>query len=539
MSDSVLKWIDEESAKASIADVRSDKSDTDWTVISYEGKTGPSSQKLKLLASGTGGIEALSEHLTDDIIAFALLRESDVFDESVTVKFVFINWIGESSPRMQKSRVSIHLGPIREWFGQFHVDFNATSQSEITKETIKSKIMDTSGSGSRVLSNTGKTHLTEQAQTSKTLSTKRGTVSNKDDLLTFVDEEDAIQRIRSFRKSETENWILYSYEESSTNRVAFLASGTGSVSELKDHLKDDIVCYGLVRKIDRIDESDTIKFCFVQWIGENINRLLRARLGTHKGAVSAFFTPFHVDLIASDFNEIDDSIIQRLIQINSGTESRVLSDDKLVPSEKVIATKKVSNAPTHEPSISNDNTSNDEEVVSTNTNTSYVRSGGNTKNVKPIQKLVSSDTIELDFEDEEAVLNSIASVRSSDDGINWTLVTYNAPSKSKTLKLVSTGTGGIEEFIENLQDDIVGYGLVRLIEQIDQSETVKFCFVNWVGDNIHRMQRAVLSTHKGFVRNLFSPFHVDHECNRKDEISEEIIMAKIKKASGTANFVLN
>lgn len=402
--------------------------------------------------------------------------------------------------------------------------------------------MDTSGSGSRVLSDTGQTHLSQQVRSVQSRSYKRSTISGKDDLLTFVDEEQAMARIKEFRNSD-ENWILYTYEENSTNRIVFYASGTGNVAELKEHLKDDIVCYGLVRKIDRIDESDTIKFCFVQWIGEGINRLLRARLGTHKGAVNDFFSPFHVDLTATELNEIDDEIIERLIKITSGSESRVLSDDKVIPSEKIVATKKVStpshsvsNDTTEDSTVSNDNSGSTETKPS---NTTYIRSGGSTQTSKPVKSLVSSDTIELLFEDEEQVRNAIVSVRSSEDGTNWALVTYNAPSKSKTLKLVGTGTGGIDEFIENLQDDIVGYGLVRFIEQIDQSETVKFCFVNWVGDNVHRMQRAVLSTHKGFVRNLFSPFHVDHECNRKDEISEEIIMAKIKKASGTANFVLN
>lgn len=46
-------------------------------LISYEGPTGPSSQKLKLHSTGTGGIEELSENLKDDIIGFALLRETD------------------------------------------------------------------------------------------------------------------------------------------------------------------------------------------------------------------------------------------------------------------------------------------------------------------------------------------------------------------------------------------------------------------------------------------------------------------------------
>ena len=100
MSD-FLKWIDEATASAAIADVRNDKTDTDWfdsiislvihyltpifrAIISYEGKTGPASQKLKFLASGSGVIEELSQQLTDDIIGYALLRETDVVCNTIS-----------------------------------------------------------------------------------------------------------------------------------------------------------------------------------------------------------------------------------------------------------------------------------------------------------------------------------------------------------------------------------------------------------------------------------------------------------------------
>jgi len=115
----------------------------------------------------------------------------------------------------------------------------------------------------------------------------------------------------------------------------------------------------------------------------------------------------------------------------------------------------------------------------------------------------SSDKIELAFDNEEAVRAGIKSVRDDSNDINWALVSYDAP-KSKTLTLLGTGNGGVAELKEKLKDDIVGYALVRLIEVVDQSQTVKFCFVNWTGKDINRMQRATLGTHKGFVHTLFS-----------------------------------
>ncbi len=57
--------------------------------------------------------------------------------------------------------------------------------------------------------------------------------------------------------------------------------------------------------------------------------------------------------------------------------------------------------------------------------------------------------------------------------------------------------------------DIVGYGLVRIVEKFDDSDTVKFVFIKWVGENIHRMLRARLGTHSGSVKgNTFDFFLV-------------------------------
>jgi len=82
------------------------------------------------------------------------------------------------------------------------------------------------------------------------------------------------------------------------------------------------------------------------------------------------------------------------------------------------------------------------------------------------------------------------------------------------------------------------YGLYRTTEQIDDSVTVKFCHIDWRGENIHRMQRAKLATHSGAVRALFHPFHVDIQASQDDEITPEVIERKINGASGTAVHVL-
>lgn len=52
---------------------------------------------------------------------------------------------------MQKARISVHTGAVKDFIGQFHVDITATSTSELSDEILARKIQDTSGSGTRVL----------------------------------------------------------------------------------------------------------------------------------------------------------------------------------------------------------------------------------------------------------------------------------------------------------------------------------------------------------------------------------------------------
>lgn len=410
--------------------------------------------------------------------------------------------------------------------------------------------MDFSGSGSRVLSETGETNLTKQAATPNSgSSAPRGRIvasAGKSDQVSFIDEEEVRKQMQEFRSNagNGNDWIAFTYHDVKSNEVGLLGTGSGGVAELSTHLKDDNVVYALVRKIDRIDDSNTVKIAFVFWTGENVNRMLKARLGTHKGFVNSFFAPFHVDLNATQHSEISDEIVLDLIRFSSGSKVHVLNAEQAAQRTAPKASTSSSSAPSsssHTPASSSSSTTVAPSGVAAIGGRTTASNAANRRSVNFGKSAPgsTSETIELSFEDEDAARAALADVRSDASPTNWAILTYNAPSKSKTLKVHGTGSGGFEEFLAALQDDLICYGLVRLTEVVDQSATVKFVFINWSGDNIHRMQRALLATHKGFITKFFSPFHVDHECNHKDEISEAIIMAKIKKAAGTANFVLN
>lgn len=36
---------------------------------------------------------------------------------------------------------------------------------------------------------------------------------------------------------------------------------------------------------------------YINWVGENIHRMLKARLGTHSGAVKGLLAPYHAGIL--------------------------------------------------------------------------------------------------------------------------------------------------------------------------------------------------------------------------------------------------
>jgi len=299
---------------------------------------------------------------------------------------------------------------------------------------------------------------------------------------------------------------LVSYQGENTNDVALLGKGDGGVNELVSHLNDKIVAHGLVRVTEKFDNSVTVKFVYINWVGEGIHRMLRARLGTHSGAIKDIFSPYHVNVDATTLSEISEDIITRTVSKASGTAVHVL--EKSAGSSSPSAS-----SPSHRAGKS---------------------PAGAVKGVSGVPK----PTDNVKFGDESKIKQAIQDVRSDATSTNWVLLTYDAPSSS-TIVLAGSGDGGSEELISHLKDDNVGYGLVRQQEKYDDSVRVMFAYVNWVGENIPRMQKARLGTHTGAVKGLLTPYHADIDASNHSEISPDLITSKIRLTMGTETRVLH
>jgi len=85
---------------------------------------------------------------------------------------------------------------------------------------------------------------------------------------------------------------------------------------------------------------------------------------------------------------------------------------------------------------------------------------------------------------------------------------------------------------DKFDDDQVYYGYYRVEETYDEKvkNTVKFGLVRLICDKLSAVFKGQLATHRGFVSNLFHPFHDEFVISSKKDASEEIIRKRIRLA---------
>jgi len=140
---------------------------------------------------------------------------------------------------------------------------------------------------------------------------------------------------------------------------------------------------------------------------------------------------------------------------------------------------------------------------------------------------------DLVFSNETEANEALSEVRSNTIDTNWCLFTYSEGAKN-TIELVGKGTGGVAELKDRLDPAKMFYGLVRVTDKIDNSVTVKFVFIVWCGEGVPFVQKAKMTTHKGSITKLIGQFHNDINCSNTQELSDDIVMRKVRDASGTS-----
>ncbi|KIJ36344.1 hypothetical protein M422DRAFT_212297, partial [Sphaerobolus stellatus SS14] len=125
-------------------------------------------------------------------------------------------------------------------------------------------------------------------------------------------------------------------------------------------------------------------------------------------------------------------------------------------------------------------------------------------------------------------------VRSNSE-TDWLLLDYEG-DRSDRLVLTATGSGGLEELKEKLDDTHASFAYVRVQYANDkESQREKFVLVIWIGPTVKVMRRAKVSVHSADVKQVLRAYSIDVSANNKDDLNEETIVTRLR-AVGGANY---
>ncbi|PSR70594.1 hypothetical protein EW026_g1636 [Hermanssonia centrifuga] len=125
-------------------------------------------------------------------------------------------------------------------------------------------------------------------------------------------------------------------------------------------------------------------------------------------------------------------------------------------------------------------------------------------------------------------------VRSDKTETNWLLLDYET-DRSDVLQLTATGTGGLEELRDKLDESKASYAYVRVRYSNDkESQREKFILVVWIGPSCKVMRKAKISVHAADVKQVLRVFSIEVPAREKDDLKEEPIVVKLRKAGGAS-----
>lgn len=138
-----MSGIDAPDIVAAYDDVRNDKLETNWMLLSYAGAVG---NKLALTQTGTGGLGELVASLSDDGVQYGYVRIEYANDkESTRVKFVLVIWIGKNTKVMRKARVSVESSEVKRVLAHHHLAVTAEEPSELEEDDLVKQLRKSGG----------------------------------------------------------------------------------------------------------------------------------------------------------------------------------------------------------------------------------------------------------------------------------------------------------------------------------------------------------------------------------------------------------
>jgi len=274
-----------------------------------------------VLGCGMGGVEELCRQLDDRMVAWALLRFQVGGGTFVRTKLVLIHFNGANTPALQRGLLNARGYEVLEKLGEVHCTIEVTSCKELSVEYLCERLlrlfaadnMDYSLQAlrqdySRMVAETeeaARRHADEVALAAASAAKAEAEAEaakaaaeqlRQDEELKRhatllhhnISLEEALQGVSADQGNY--NWLLLD-----AARLSLHKAGQGGFDEMKDHLADDRVLFGLLRLTfgtSGVSQAGRavrgiVKYVFVHWVGPRVSIVRRGVWNARSGEVGA------------------------------------------------------------------------------------------------------------------------------------------------------------------------------------------------------------------------------------------------------------
>jgi len=115
---------------------------------------------------------------------------------------------------------------------------------------------------------------------------------------------------------------------------------------------------------------------------------------------------------------------------------------------------------------------------------------------------------------------------------DWALFGYEG--QTNELKLVSSGEGGLEELLEDLNTGKIMYAFIRTVDP--KTSLNKYLLINWQGEGAPVVRKGTCANHIHDVSNFFTGHQLTLNARNEDDIDFERIQKKLSTVSSAYSF---
>lgn len=287
------------------------------------------------------------------------------------------------------------------------------------------------------------------------------------------------------------------------NKMKTHARGIGSVEEMKDHMDENTVMFGMLRFVFGHGSFARVKFVFIHLNGEGCPTVKRGRFNAKKGEAGDQIGACHTSLEYKTPDEITvDGVLEHLFNVcvsdgglGKGTEMTV---DQMKKDMEVMIEK------AHE------------ELEALQEAPAPVD-----KSPGPMRGIMWKDmTIKPSWSE------VLQMVRADMGPFNWMLLKPDA----RMPEVVNAGSGSVTQMRDELEDNQVYYGLVRMGFGTGQFRRSKWIYIHWSGENVPAMKRGKYNAEDGDMNIMLGSHNVAVAAQSMDEFTLEEVIKKVQKA---------